>query len=181
MIFYLKAKVIKIAAQEIIIENNNYGYLIFVTNPSNYNINQDIIIYIYLYRTQFNDTYYGFNEIDEYYFFINLLKVNGIGPKKALNILKNNNYQILNKMIVQDQFEKLQDIKEIGSKLAGQILFKMKDKYLKLTWTHKQKNLFIALKKLGYEQSIIKQMVNDIDDNLSLSVLLAQILEKIHY
>lgn len=181
MIFYLKAKVIKTTTQEIIIENNDYGYLIFVTNSSSYHINEDIIVYIYLHRTQFSDTYYGFNEIEEYYFFINLLKVNGIGPKKALNILKNNNYQILKKMIIQEQFEKLKDIKEIGTKLAGQILFKMKDKYLKLTWTNKQKNLFIALKKLGYDQSIIKEIVNDIDHNLSLSVLLAQILEKIHH
>lgn len=173
----------------LILENNYIGYKIYLNNPDKYENNTFYKIYVFIKINQnnkgnFNYEYYGFKTIYEKYFFELLMSVNGIGPKTAMNIMKND-LNLLKNLIMQNNVNELENLigfnnklaiaisNEIGYKLRNSTFFN-KDNTNKnfenntdCTNVNALSNIISALKALGYKKDDIEFALSNISNNLS--------------
>ncbi len=84
---YIKGIVTDIKSNAIVVENNNIGYLVYVSNPYSYEIGNTYKVYIYQQITEDSNNLYGFKTIEEKELFLKLISVKGLGCKMALPIL----------------------------------------------------------------------------------------------
>jgi len=119
MIAYLKGKIIQKNKQSLVIANDFIGYEAHVSKPlhEQSEIGQTLELYIYTKVREDEISLYGFADTDEMQFFKDLISVNGIGPKIALEILSNNIEQIKT-AIIQENVAFLSKIPGIGKKTS---------------------------------------------------------------
>ena len=164
----------------IVLENNNIGYLISVSNPYDYKINDEVKVYLYNHIKEDENSLYGFKSLEEKNLFIKLIDVKGIGPKMAIPMLNsdiNNIYDAINNGDV----KYLTKFPKIGEKVAKQIILDLKGK---LTMNNEVKNnsskeLIEVLESLGYKSNDIKVILNKIDTNLSIEKQVKEALKMI--
>ena len=169
MYFYLKGRVVEIYNNFIVLDVNNIGYKIYVINPSFYFINEDYLIYI-LHIIKENDEYFiGFNSLDEKEFFEKLISCKGIGPKIALNALKNISIPLFIKAIEEDDIKTLKKLDGIGPKAASQIILDLKGKVVsskeETSLNTNQEEALIGLTSLGFKQKEILECFKKINNN----------------
>lgn len=153
----------------IVIENNNIGYLINVSNPYSYKINDEVKVFLYNHIKEDENSLYGFKTLEEKDLFIKLINVKGIGPKMAIPLVAgdiNNTYNAINNGDV----KYLIKFPKIGEKVAKQIILDLKGK---LTMNSEEdssnsKELIEVLESLGYKNIDIKKILDKIDNNLSI-------------
>ena len=75
MYSYLIGTVTDQQSTYISLEVNNIGYLINVSNPYSYKVNNTYKVYIYQHIREDENTLYGFNSIDEKQLFLKLISV----------------------------------------------------------------------------------------------------------
>ncbi len=172
MISYLKGK-IKIKNEDsIILEVGNIGYQIFISNSLLKKIQEgeEIELFTYLHFREDIIALYGFNDIKELYFFKQLNKVTGVGPKSALGILSGGKLDELKNSIVNGKTELLTKVSGIGRKTAERIILELKNK-IKTSEIGKFKEnnddqLKRALSQLGYKNREIEEALNKIPDEI---------------
>ena len=71
---------------------------------------------------------FGFLEIEEKNFFQSLLKISGVGPKMALNVLSGGNLDQIYHWIESEDVKTLSQIPKVGKKTAEQIVLALKGK-----------------------------------------------------
>ena len=71
---------------------------------------------------------YGFAERDERELFVQLLGVNGVGPKVALAVVSGSSARELRKAIVREDAARFQAIPGIGKKTAERIVLELREK-----------------------------------------------------
>jgi len=112
----------------LLIDVNGVGYEVFVSsNTYNKfsNINSEIKINTYLQVREDAHILYGFSDILEKNIFLELIKVNSIGPKLALNILSNTSIAELLAAIVNKDVDVLKKLPGIGAKTASRMLIEL--------------------------------------------------------
>ena len=153
----------------IVIENNKIGYLINVSNPYSYKIDEEVKVFVYNHIKEDENSLYGFKSLEEKELFLKLINVKGIGPKMALPLLNNNIDEIYN-AINNGDYKYLTKFPKIGEKVAKQIILDLKGKLdvnANIDNTN-TKELIEVLESLGYKSVDIKKIINKIDDNISL-------------
>ena len=131
MISYIKGKLIDKQENLIIVENNNMGYNIFVSNytvGSLGNIGADVQVYTYMVVREDEISLYGFSKIEEREMFKNLLSVSGIGPKGALQVLSGITLEDLSNAIFVGDATLIGKCKGIGKKTAEKIVIELRGK-----------------------------------------------------
>ena len=118
--------------------------------------------------------YYGFKNITEKIFFENLVSINGIGPKTALSILKND-INFIKDLIRNDDIISLELLPGFSNKIAllvcSQLGYKLRNekKEEKVNSTNNGNllaDVISALKALGYKKNDIEMAVNVIGPKL---------------
>ena len=113
MFDFIRGRVQRIVAKNIVLENNNIGYIIHTANPYSYKEGEDVCVYIYTYIREDIFDLYGFKSIEERDLFIKLISVKGIGPKGALAIIASGNVdelqEAINKASIDDKITFTQD------------------------------------------------------------------------
>lgn len=71
---------------------------------------------------------FGFDSRDEKQFFLTLLKVNGVGPKLALNVLSGGTPAEICRMIDNEDVKALTQLPKVGKKTAEQMILTLKGK-----------------------------------------------------
>ena len=71
---------------------------------------------------------YGFSSQGEKQWFLQLINVNGVGPRTALTVLSSLTPTELEQVIVHNQIDALKAIKGVGAKAAQRIVLELKDK-----------------------------------------------------
>ena len=89
MYYSIKGKVTNLGKRFVIVEANSIGYEIIVSKPANYQVGENIFLYLYHVIKQDDEYLVGFDSKDEEEAFKLLLNVQGIGPKSAMQILSN--------------------------------------------------------------------------------------------
>lgn len=131
MIAFLKGTIEDIETDYIVIEQQGIGWQVFVTAKlitSIGVIGSEVKIYTYLSVKEDGMTLFGFGSKDELHIFKQLIGVNGIGPKGAMNILSFLTVDELRLAIVSEDSKKISKAPGIGAKTASRIILDLKDK-----------------------------------------------------
>ena len=171
MYSYIKGFVTEIGTNNIVVEANGVGFLIFVPNPFCYEINKEYKVYVYNKIGEDEYSLYGFKEKDEYELFLRLISVKGLGPKLALPILATGSISGIIDAINRENILYLTKFPKIGEKLARQIVLDLKGKIdidVAEVEDDSTEDLMDTLSALGYKTVEIKKVIGNIDHSKSL-------------
>ena len=169
MYSYLIGKITLYEKNCIVLENNKIGYLINVSNPYNYKLDNEYKVYLYNHIKEDENSLYGFLSLEEKELFLKLINVKGIGPKMALPLLTSNINDIYN-AINNGDYKYLMKFPKIGEKVAKQIILDLKGK-LDINSENQNsdsKELIEVLESLGYKGVDIKKIIDKIDKDLTI-------------
>ena len=179
---YIKGIVTKVTPKYIICENNGIGYLLIVSNPYNFSVNKDYLIYLYQYVREDMIDLYGFASEDEKDLFLKLISVSGIGPKSALSILASASVDEIINAIESRNDTYLRKFPGIGAKASQQIILDLRGKLnfddQVVASNAKLADVEAALMALGYNKKEISKVLGKLDCSLEVGVLIKQALQK---
>ena len=172
MYSYIIGKVSEINSNNIVLECNNIGYLIYVANPFSYKINEEYKVYLYNKISEDEYSLYGFKTKEEYELFLKLISVKGLGAKLALPILATGSISGIVDAINRENILYLTKFPKIGDKLARQIILDLKGKINievnEEIESDETEDLIDTLVALGYKTSEIKKVIGMIDKSNTL-------------
>ena len=195
MYSYIIGKVISKSKNILILENNNIGYEIYMTEIalSELNIGEDAKIYTYYNVTQDNISLFGFKNLEEKKMFENLTSVSKIGAKTAIGILSSISAAELAISIITNDINRLSKLPGIGKKTAQRLVLEVIDKVKTeeiifteeeqesnenyLNTTEKEKDVIEALKVLGYNIKEIDNVIKTLDIKSSTEDMIKQALK----
>ena len=180
MYSYFKGSIKEIEGDHIVIEVNNIGYKVFVSNPYSYNIDESIIVYLYNHIREDEYSLYGFKSTIEREIFLKLINVKGMGPKTALGLLATGSINGLIDAINKENILYLKKFPKVGEKLARQIVLDLKGKMESkdnLYETDETEELISVLENLGYSKNDIKRVIPNIDKSNTLEVQVKEALK----
>ena len=179
----------------LILENNNIGYEIYMTEIalSELNIGENAKIYTYYNVTQDNISLFGFKNLEEKKMFENLISVSKIGAKTAIGILSSISTAELAISIITNDINRLSKLPGIGKKTAQRLVLEVIDKVKTeeiifteeeqesnenyLNTTEKEKDVIEALKVLGYNIKEIDNVIKTLDIKSSTEDMIKQALK----
>jgi len=125
-------------------------------------------------------TLFGFLELQEKELFLNLIEVNGIGPKMAQRILSSVSPNDLLSLIATENSAGLSKIKGIGKKTSEMLVLALKDKALSISATDGKNSSLalpfalqeavLALHTLGVKDPVAKKAVEKASEILGRGV-----------
>lgn len=179
---YIKGIVTKITPKYIICDNNGIGYLMIVSNPYNFKLNNEYKIYTHQYVREDILDLYGFITEDEKDLFLKLISVSGIGPKSALSILASGTVKEIVNAIENRNDAYLRKFPGIGAKASQQIILDLKGKLSdstdNLMPSSKLDDVEGALLALGYSKKEISKVVSKLDLSLDEGMLVKFALQQ---
>lgn len=172
MYSYFIGTVTEINSNNIVLECNKVGYLIYVPNPFSYEEGKEYKVYVYNKIGEDEYSLYGFKNKEEYELFLKLISVKGLGAKLALPIIATGSIGGIVDAIDRENVLYLTKFPKIGEKLARQIILDLKGK-IKIDATLEIENdatedLIDTLCALGYKSSEIKKVIGQIDNSNTL-------------
>lgn len=183
MYSYLKGVVTDVNATNISFEVNNIGYLIKVPNPYNFNLNDNITLYVHQHVREDAIELFGFSSKEEKDLFEKLISVKGLGPKGALAILALATGNEIIQAVENGNASFFAKTPGIGTKLSQQIILDLKGKVdlnQNISVNDAVLNeVKLALKSLGFTQADIKNVIKNlkIDQNTTSGEALKQALK----
>ena len=196
MYSYMIGKVVNKFKNILILENNNIGYEIYMTEIalSELNIDEEAKIYTYYNVSQDNISLFGFKNLEEKKMFENLISVSKIGAKTAIGILSSISTAEFAIAIITNDINRLSKLPGIGKKTAQRIVLEITDKVKTeeiiftedkeqksneqyVTVSEKEKDVVEALKVLGYNIKEIEKIMKSLDINSSTEDMIKQALK----
>lgn len=196
MFAYFKGIVEKKHKEKIILEVNNIGYEIYMTEGDIDFLKEGETIRINTY-TDIKEGYigiFGFLKDEVQSIFEKLKKVSGVGSKSAMQILSNISVQDICLAIVNEDSSVLKQVSGIGPKTAGRIILELKDNIMKdvtleLGYSNFEKSktntevneAILALKVLGYMPKQINEVLSKINiKDLKAEEIIKKVLSNIN-
>ena len=130
MIARLRGKPVSRTAEGLVLDVNGVGYLVAATPAALRRAkgDEEVTVETYLHVREDALQLYGFADAGERELFLQLLSVNGIGPKVALAIVSGSPAAELRRAIVREDAARFQAIPGIGRKTAERIVLELKEK-----------------------------------------------------
>ena len=178
MFGYIKGNVKIINSNNIILENNNIGYIIFVPNPYSYKIDNEYMVYLYNFIKEDENSLYGFNSEEEKNLFLKLINVKGLGPKTALPMFASGSVKGIIDAIDRENILYLKKFPKVGEKLARQIILDLKGKLIVTkTESNEREELIEVLIGLGYKLVDIKKILPKVSSQLTIEIQIKEALK----
>jgi len=136
VIAWLKGNLVEKRVGEIILDVGGVGYRLFVPLSTYYSLperGQEATFRVHTHVREDQITLYGFSTEEEREWFQHLIRVSGIGPRLAVNILSGISCEDLRLAIASGDSTRLQAIPGIGKKMAARMVVEMKERYPSLT------------------------------------------------
>jgi Holliday junction DNA helicase RuvA len=102
------------------------GYLIYTNPNKRYMINENVDLYVLHLCRDDKEELYGFGEVEERQWIENLMKVNGVGPKAAANIIYTLGVNNIKIALENKDIEPFCNVKGLGKKTAQKIVLELK-------------------------------------------------------
>lgn len=130
MIAVLSGTVLEKTAYEIILDVHGVGYGLYVTaeDHGHLSIGDNGKVYVYEHIREQSYDLFGFLSRDTKSLFEQLLGVNGVGPKMALNILSTGTVRAVRQAIAGGDVKFIQQASGVGKKVAERVVVELKDK-----------------------------------------------------
>ena len=170
MIGFLEGVVFDVSNESFILNVNGVGYDISASTQTLTDVHvllgQKLKVWIYSHVREDAFQLFGFLQKPEKDFFIQLLKVNGVGPKSALSVLSGAPLANIQQWIEDSDAKALSSLPKVGKKTAEQIILTLKGKLVlieskakapKVSETHRQ--ISSALVNLGFKSQTVDQFV----------------------
>ena len=196
MYSYIIGKVVNKFRNILILENNNIGYEIYMTEIalSELNIDEEAKIYTYYNVSQDNISLFGFKNLEEKKMFENLISVSKIGAKTAIGILSSISTTEFAIAIITNDIARLSKLPGIGKKTAQRLVLEIIDKVKAeeiifteekdsnsneshISITEKEKDVLEALKVLGYNAKEAEKVMGSLDITSSTEDMIKQALK----
>lgn len=180
---YIKGKVVEIKNNSIVVDNNEIGYLIYVSNPYSFEIGNDYQVFIYQQIKEDEHLLFGFKTREEKELFLKLISVKGLGCKMALPILAVGSIDGIMDAIERENIIYLKKFPKIGEKLARQIILDLKGKleFIATGITDDaivdEEELKEALLALGYKEKEIKNVIGKVDSTKTIEEKIKEALK----
>lgn len=171
MYYSMRGEVTYINQNSIVLEVNNIGYEVLISQINNISLNQEL--FVYLYEVIREDEHYliGFLTLEEKEVFMSLISVKGIGPKTALGALSATTPSLFINAIENNDIKFLKQLPGIGQKAASQIVLDLKGHLVQneVKTTKKQVDgplleVHDALKTLGFKANDIDKVINSLKE-----------------
>lgn len=177
MIAYLKGTTIHLDLETAILDVQGVGYevLCSINSLDRLSLGQPSQLFIHTHVREDALVLYGFATSTEKEMFHSLIKVNGVGPKLAIKILSGTSLEHFMEMIEDEDVSGLSKIPKVGKKTAEQLVLSLKGKLKIIESTdgtkksHKgtSKEIFSALVNLGFKESDVQKVVEDLSTDTS--------------
>jgi Holliday junction DNA helicase RuvA len=130
MIARLRGKPVARTPEGLVLDVNGVGYLVAATGAALRRADgaSEVTVETYLHVREDALQLYGFADAAERELFVQLLSVNGVGPKVGLAILSGSSVAELRRAIVLEDTARFQAIPGIGKKTAERIVLELKEK-----------------------------------------------------
>ena len=171
---YIIGKITNIKNNAIILENNQIGYFVYVSNPYSFELGKEYKVYIYQQIKEDENSLFGFKTNEEKDLFLKLISVKGLGCKMALPILAVGSIEGIMDAIERENILYLKKFPKIGDKLAKQIILDLKGKleFIGVGISDDEVDTMEELKEvllnLGYKEKEIKPILARVDTSLSI-------------
>ncbi|MCR4790740.1 MAG: Holliday junction branch migration protein RuvA [Treponemataceae bacterium] len=138
-------------------------------------------VYTYLQHKDDSMKLFGFSSIEERSVFLDLLKVEGVGPKAALKILSAMPYTNLVKILEDEDLASLEKVQGVGKKTAQKMMLALKGKLSLNSEEGKCKekalsiwnDIIIGLVDMGYDkkncEAVVEKLASELDSGLTQS------------
>lgn len=191
MYYYIKGTLAEKTENYIVVDAGGVGYLINTSLTSIAEaggIGDDITVYTYLNVREDAMDLFGFTTLEEKTMFLQLLAVNGVGPKAALSVLSVTSPAKLAAAVITGDVKAITAAQGVGPKMAQRIILELKDKIsqadLDLPMEEKgdavqsdnKREAANALVSLGYSLQEAQKALKGVDGSLDVETMIKQAL-----
>lgn len=171
MIAIVSGKVLVQDEDSVVVDVNGIGYEVFCTNNSldQFLVGDQVMIHTYTHVREDQLQLFGFAEKFEKELFLSFIKVNGIGPKMAMQSLSGARPEQIVKMIEDGDVKALMKLPKLGKKKAEQIVLSLKGKLVleeeaSINASPVQREVKSALINLGYNEEQVNSVLKEIGE-----------------
>jgi Holliday junction DNA helicase RuvA len=184
VVAYIKGILKEINEESFILLVNDIGYEVFATslflNELESSWGKVVEVWTYTHVREDILQLYGFAQREEKNFFLNLLKINGVGPKSAMHVLGGATLSQIHDMIETEDVKGLSKLPKVGKKTAEQMILSLKGKLVRWNPDSNEKistrprispNLQLvasALTNLGYRSQDVTIVLQDFPNEIDL-------------
>ena len=191
MFAYIKGSLEEKGNNYVVVENNEIGYKIFMSNIAMAALGETkniVKVHTYYYVREDNISLYGFASKEELKMFELLISVSGVGAKSAISMLSAISPSDFALAIISDDVTKLKKVPGIGAKTAQRIILELKDKLkseqmaaatdeteIKVVVNNSEEveEAFAALQILGYNKKEIEKVFEKVEtSNMSIEEII---------
>lgn len=169
MIGYLKGQVLEAGMDSVLLSVGGVGYEIQaplgVLAEVQSRRGETLEFWIHTHVREDALSLFGFLQKKEKELFLQLLKVNGVGPKSAMNVLSGAGYDQICAMIESEDAKGLSKLPKVGKKTAEQMILTLKGKLVLQSGAsaasprQEKKELVFALTNLGFRSQDVERVV----------------------
>lgn len=136
---------------------------------------KEVRVFTWLHHTESLMNLYGFASPEERLLFLDLLRVDGVGPKAAVKIMSGVNSKRLFEILESGDVEILEKIPGVGKKTAGKMMLALKGK-LSIPDDYKSSpsspsspydDAVASLVAMGYDKNLAKAKIMELSEKLS--------------
>ncbi len=168
MYSYIKGYVKEQEGNYIVLENQGIGYHIFVSNPFQFKMDEEVKVYLYNQIREDENSLYGFLTKEEKDLFLKLINVKGVGPKLVMPMFASGSVSGIVDAIDRENILYLKKFPKVGEKVARQIILDLKGKLATIGDTPSVggfDELVSVLEGLGYKLADIKKVLPNLDSS----------------
>lgn len=172
---YMIGLITDVEPQGIVLEVNNIGYFVNVSNPYTFEVNKTYKVFLYQQIKEDEHSLFGFKTKEEKELFLKLIDVKGLGCKMALPILATGSINGIMEAIEMENITYLKKFPKIGDKLARQMILDLKGKIGSVHTlfdnndiNYTSNELHDVLIGLGYKDKEIRGVISKVDNTLTI-------------
>lgn len=130
MIASIQGKILFSGDDNLVVDVGGIGYLVYVPYilPTTLRRGEKVSLFTHLVVREDSLTLFGFQDREEVFLFQELIKVNGVGPRLALETLSTHSPDVIKRAVVNKQEEIFSQVSGIGKKTAQKILLSLEDR-----------------------------------------------------
>lgn len=182
MIGFLKGQIFEMNEDSIVLNVNNVGYDVHVSTQtlSQIGVGQELSVLVHTVVREDAFLLFGFLSSAEKRLFLSLLKVNGVGPKLAMNVLSGAPLSRIVEFIENSDVKGLTSLPKVGKKTAEQMILSLKgqlvnsDDRAATEKTPLRTEISSALVNLGFKPTDVDKVVAEMQNPKDLETGIRQ-------
>jgi Holliday junction DNA helicase RuvA len=180
MIGYLQGRPLKIENDSVILLVSGVGYELHCSQSTLSDAEGKAFLEIWVYTHVREDALvlFGFSTELEKKIFLSLLKVNGVGPKSAINMLSGARPEQICAWIEAADVKSLSSLPKIGKKTAEQIVLSLQGSLVRVNEAKKEgqtrPQIVSALVNLGFRLAEVEKVVNQLPGEIDFQSAIRQ-------